>query len=66
MSIKDTKWFVIGTGIAWLAVDIHLVLSDKTTISRIIVDATYQVALPVMLLIGYLLGHWTFPQVKKK
>lgn len=54
-----TEWFVVGTGIIWLAYDVYVVKVGKSTESQVIRDWgqrwTY-----FPFVGGFLCGHWWF------
>ena len=56
------KWFILGTLILWLIVDIWLDAKGGPTISRVVMDATQNFGVPIIAGIFYTLGHLTWPQ----
>jgi len=57
-----TKWFILGTLILWLVVDIVLDAKGGPTISRFIMDSLPNFGIPILFGIGYFSGHFTWGQ----
>jgi len=56
------KWFILATGIIWLAFDIWLDAKGGPTISRVVMDATQNYGVPIIAGTFYTLGHLTWSQ----
>ena len=51
------KWFILGTLIVWLIVDIILDAKGGPTISRVVMDATQNFGVPIIAGTFFVLGH---------
>lgn len=51
------KWFILGTLIIWLIVDIWLDARGGPTISRVVMDATQNFGVPIIAGTFFVLGH---------
>lgn len=56
------KWFILGTLIAWLVVDIILDAKGGPTISRMVMDATQNFGVPIIAGTFFVMGHLFWPQ----
>ena len=59
------KWFILGTLIIWLIVDIILDAKGGPTISRVVMDATQNFGVPIIFGTGFVCGHLFFGQKRK-
>jgi hypothetical protein len=62
---KFVKWFILGTLIIWLVVDIILDAKGGPTISRVVMDATGYYGVPIIGVTFFVLGHIFWPQKRE-
>jgi len=63
---KFCKFFILGTLIVWLVVDIWLAARGGPTISRVVVDATNYYAIPIVGISMFIAGHCFWGQKIKE